>query len=140
MKMLDFDPDVLNQFLESHPDMKYAREMRAKEQETQQIASEIEQLKERFPDVRPEDLTDELFQVKAQRNVPLLHAYLELNFSKLAQQKEQEAIQKLQQNSQASPGSLGNGDVSHSKSVNGLSSKDFGSLVDQVLRGERTKL
>jgi hypothetical protein len=134
------DPDVLNQFLESHPDMKYAREMRAKEQETQQIASEIEQLKERFPDVRPEDLTDELFQVKAQRGVPLLHAYLELNFSKLAQQKEQEAIQKLQQNSQASPGSLGNGDVSHSKSVNGLSSKDFGSLVDQVLRGERTKL
>jgi hypothetical protein len=47
--------------------MQYAREMRAKEQETQQIASEIEQLKERFPDVRPEDLTDELFQVKAQR-------------------------------------------------------------------------
>lgn len=134
------NPDVLNQFLEQHPDMQYAREMRAKEQEQRQIQTEVDQLKERFPDIQPSDLSEELFQLKEQRNIPLLHAYLELNYAKLAQQKEQEAIQKLQQNVQSSPGSLGSGDVAHTKSVKNLSSKDFSSLVDQVLRGERNQL
>ncbi|MGF6951872.1 phospholipase/lecithinase/hemolysin [Neobacillus sp. B4I6] len=134
------DPEAFNKLLETHPDMQYAREMRAKEQEQRQIQSEVEQLRERFPDLKPDDLTEELFTVKEQRGVPLLHAYLELNFSKLAQQKEQEAIQKLQQNVQSSPGSLGGGDVPHTKSVSNLSQKDFGSLVDQVLRGERKQL
>jgi hypothetical protein len=133
------NPDVLNQFLESHPDMKYAREMRAKEQESQQIASEIEQLKERFPDLKSDDLTDELFQIKAQRGVPLLHAFLELNYSKLAQQKEQEAIQKLQLNASSTPGSLGAG-AEHKTGYMNLSSADKKALRERVLRGEQIEL
>jgi hypothetical protein len=134
------NPDVLNQFLSSHPDIQYAKEMRAREQEQQQIKSEVDQLRERFPDLQASELTDELFQLREQRNIPLLHAYLEMNFSKLAQQKEQEAIQKIQNNAVTSPGSLGGGDVSHTTNIKNLSSNDFNSLVDQVLRGERKQL
>lgn len=134
------DPEIFNQLLANHPDMQYAREMRAQEQENRQIQSEVEQLREKFPDLKPEDLSDELFATKAQRGVPLLHAYLELNYSKLAQQKEQEALQKIQTNASSTPGALSGGDVQHNKSIRNLSSTDFSSLVDQVLRGERNQL
>jgi hypothetical protein len=133
------DPDTFNQLLENHPDMQYAREMRAKEQEQQQLQSEVEQLRERFPELKPDDLTDELFDIKEQRGVPLLHAYLELNFSKLAQQKEQEAIQKLQQNTLSTPGSLGAG-AEHKTGYANLSSADKKALRERVLRGENVQL
>jgi hypothetical protein len=133
------DPDTFNQLLENHPDMQYAREMRAKEQEQQQLQSEVEQLRERFPELKPDDLTDELFAIKEQRGVPLLHAYLELNFSKLAQQKEQEAIQKLQQNTLSTPGSLGAG-AEHKTGYTNLSSADKKALRERVLRGENVQL
>ncbi|MEH7480243.1 hypothetical protein V7157_03855 [Neobacillus drentensis] len=133
------DPDKFNQLLENHPDMQYAREMRAQEQEQYQIRTEIEQLREQFPDLTPDDLTDELFSVKEQRGVPLLHAYLELNYSKLAQQKEQEAIQKLQTNALSTPGSLGAG-ADHKVGYSNLSLADKKALREKVLRGEITEL
>jgi hypothetical protein len=133
------NPDLFNQLLETHPDMQYAREMRAREQEQQQLSTEVNQLREQFPDLKPDDLTDELFQVKAEKNIPLLHAYLELNYTKLAQQKEQEAIQKLTQNAQSTPGSLGAG-AEHKTGYSNLSEADKKALRDRVLRGETIQL
>lgn len=133
------DPDMFNQFLENHPDMKYAREMRAREQEQQQIQTEVEQLRDQFPDIKPEDLSDELFKLKEQRGIPLMHAYLEMNYSRLAQQKEQEAIQKLQNNAHSTPGSLGAG-AEHKTGYSNLSAQDKKALRDRVLRGENIEL
>jgi hypothetical protein len=133
------DPDTFNKLLETHPDMQYAREMRAREQEQEQLRTEIDHLRERFPEIKPDDLTDELFTIKEQRGIPLLHAYLELNFSKLAQQKEQEVIQKLQQNTLSTPGSLGAG-AEHKTGYSNLSSSDKKALRERVLRGEQIEL
>ena len=132
------DPDLFNDFLANHPDMKYAREMRAKEEEQRRIGSEIDQLRAQFPDLQPGDLTDELFAIKEQRGVPLLHAYLELNYSRLAQLKEQEAIQKLQQNTLSTPGSLGAG-AEHKTGYSNLSDADKKALRERVLRGENVQ-
>lgn len=134
------DPDIMNQFIEKHPDIQYAREMKQKEEETQRFNNEANELFAEFPDLKPEQIPAEVWQLKESKGLSLLDSYLRVNYKSLGQQKEQEAIQKLQGNAGASPGSLGGGDVNHVTNVSNLSSKDFSSLVDQVLRGERKQL
>jgi hypothetical protein len=134
------NPDVFNQFLEQHPDIQFARQMKQQQQEQQQLANEWGELVQEFPDLTPEKIPTEAFQLQQQKGLSLLDAYLRVNYKNLSQQKEQEAIQKLQNNAASSPGSLGGGDVSHVTNVSKLSSSDFNSLVDQVLRGERKQL
>jgi hypothetical protein len=134
------DPDIMNQFIEKHPDIQYARELKQKEEETQKFNSEANELFAEFPDLKPEQIPSEVWQLKESKGLSLLDSYLRVNYKSLGQQKEQEAIQKLQGNAVASPGSLGGGDVNHVTNVSNLSSKDFSSLVDQVLRGERKQL
>ena len=53
---------------------------------------------------------------------------------------EQEAVNKLINNSTSSPGSLSQGAESQKSSVYSLSSDDFAKLQEQVLRGERKNL
>jgi hypothetical protein len=119
--------------------------LQQKQQEQQQLENEWGELASQFPDITPEKIPHEVFQLQEQmasqnKHIPLLDAYLRVNYKSLGQQKEQEAIQKLQGNAQSSPGPLSGGDVSHNTNVSKLSSSDFSSLVDQVLRGERKQL
>jgi hypothetical protein len=134
------DPDQFNKLVENHPDFQYAREMRQKEQETQKFNSEANELFQEFPDLDPKQIPPEVWQLKESKGLSLLDSYLRVSYKSLGQQKEQEAIQKLQGNAQGSPGPLSGGDVNHNTSISNLSSKDFGSMVDQVLRGERKTL
>lgn len=134
------NPDMLNQFIEQHPDIQYARELKAKETENARFEGEVNELFSEFPDLKPEQIPNEVWQLKEQKGLSLLDSYLRTTYKSLGQQKEQEALQKIQQNAQASTGSLGGGDVNHTTSIKNLSNKDFGSLVDQVLRGERKQL
>ena len=134
------DPDQFNQLLENHPDMQYARQMKQKEQEQTQFNNEANELFAEFPDLDPKQIPPEVWQMKEQKGLSLLDSYLRVSYKSLGQQKEQEAIQRLQQNQSTSPGPLGGGDVNHNTNLSSLSSKDFGSLVEQVLRGERKQL
>lgn len=134
------NPDLLNQFIEQHPSVKYANELKAKEQEQAKFNAEANELFAEFPDLKPEQIPAEVWQLKETKGLSLLDSYLRVSYKSLGQQKEQEAIQKLQGNALSSPGALGGGDVNHTTSVAKLSSNDFNSLVDQVLRGERKQL
>jgi hypothetical protein len=134
------DKDQFNQLVENHPDMQYAREMRQKEQETQKFNNEANELFAEFPDLKADQIPATVWQLKESKGLSLLDSYLRVSYKSLGQQKEQEAIQKLQGNAQGSPGPLSGGDVNHNTSISNLSSKDFGSMVDQVLRGERKTL
>lgn len=130
------DEETFNRLLESHPDVQFARTMRS-EQETQQRAmQEVHELLDEFPELAGKELPQEVIDLQSQRGLSLLDAYLRVNYKTLAQQKEQDAIQKLQQNQFTSPGSLSGGDVSHKTNVSSMGSQDFNSLVDKVLRGE----
>ena len=136
----DFD-----KYLENHPVIRYANQLQQQQQQQEQFNQEANELFQTFPDLKPEQIPPEAFQLQEQFNLqgkhlPLLDAYLRVSYKTLGQQKEQEAIQKLQQNSLSSTGSLGSGDVSHNTNVSKLSSSDFNSLVNQVLRGERKTL
>lgn len=132
--------DVVNKRIESHPDIQYAREMKQQQEEQQRFQEEANELFSEFPDLKPEQIPAEVWQLKEQRGLSLLDSYLRVNYKNLGQQKEQEAIQKLQQNAVSSPGSLGGGDVRHNTNIKNLSSNDFNSIVEQVLRGERKQL
>jgi tRNA/tmRNA/rRNA uracil-C5-methylase (TrmA/RlmC/RlmD family) len=134
------NPDVLNKFLEQHPSVKFANELMQKQQEEQQFQNETQEFFQEFPDVNPDQIPQEAWVLREQKGLSLLDAYLRTTYKSLGQQKEQEAIQKLKGNALTSPGSLGGGDVQHNTNVNSLSTKDFSSLVDQVLRGERRQL
>jgi hypothetical protein len=134
------NPDLLNQAIEQHPSVQYARQLQEKQQQEQQFQQEANELFQEFPDLNPEQIPVEVWQLKESRGLSLLDSYLRVNYKNLAQQQEQAAIQKLQNNAASSPGSLGGGDVSHTTNVSKLSSSDFNSLVNQVLRGERKQL
>lgn len=134
------DPDRFHELVSELPEIQQFRQMQQQQQETQQMQNEANELFAEFPDLKPEQIPAEAWQLKEQRGLTILDAYLRTTYKNIGQQKEQEAIQKLQGNAQSSPGSLGGGDVNHNTNVSKLSSKDFGSLVEQVLRGERKQL
>ena len=132
--------DVVNKRIENHPDMQAFRQMQQQQQQSQQLQTEASELFNKFPDLTPEQIPAEAWQLKEQRGISLLDAYLRTTYKQIGQQKEQEAIQKLQSNALSSTGSLSAGEVNHTTNISNLSSKDFSSLVDQVLRGERKQL
>lgn len=127
--------EAFNNLLSEHPDIQFAREMKAKQQEEERFKQEANELFSEFPDLKPDQIPAEVWQLKEQRGIPLLEAYLRVSYKSLAQQKEQEAIQKLQQNAQSTPGALGAG-AEHKTNVSDMSKSDFQSLVERVKRGE----
>lgn len=138
------DPDMLNQILENHPDMQFAREMKQKQEQDQKFQSEANELFAEFPDLKANQIPAEVWQLQKQyelqnKHIPLLDAYLRVNYKSLGQQKEQEAIQKLQQNNLSSTGSLAGGDVQHNKSISQMSKTEFEALQERVLRGDKIK-
>lgn len=131
------DPDQFNQLLENHPDIQRAREQERLNAEANELFSE-------FPDLKPEQIPVEVFQMQETRRLQgqpmsLLDAYLRSTYKNLGQQKEQEAIQKLQQNQTTSTGSLSGGDVEHNTSISKMSSADFAALQQKVMRGEKVE-
>lgn len=133
------DPDALDEILskklEEHPDVQWAKEQKAKLEQEQKLASEWTELKEVFPNLEIKDIPDEVW-VMNQQGKPLLDAYFRYDYKNLDQRKEQEAIQKLQQNQATSTGSLGGGDVQHNTSIKNMPKSDFESLLRKVKNGE----
>ncbi|WP_026676770.1 hypothetical protein [Fictibacillus gelatini] len=130
------DPNMLNKFLENHPDIQFARELKAKQEEEAKFNSEMESFFEAHPEVQPKDIPAEVWAIREREGLPLIHAYRSYMYDNVARQSEQTAIQKLQQNQMASPGPLSGGDVPHNTSIKQMGKSDFNSLVERVLRGE----
>lgn len=134
------NPDLVNQLLEKHPDIQYAREMRSKQQQEVQFQAEANEFFQTFPDVDASKIDPEVFRLKAEKGLSLTDAYLRVNFSKMRSQTEQEVIAKLQSNAQSSPGALGQGGEPPANSISKMSKSDFEKLQQEVLRGERKNL
>ncbi|WP_416731366.1 hypothetical protein [Fictibacillus sp. JL2B1089] len=134
------DPDQFNQLIEKHPDIQFAREQRAKQEEEAKFGSEIEGFLAKHPDIQPNEIPQEVWAIREQEGLPLLHAYRSYMFDNVRQQSEQAAIQKLQQNSLSTPGALGLEGSDHKTSYSQLSTSEKAKLREQVLRGEKTNL
>lgn len=130
------DPDTFNQLLDRHPDIQYAREMKQQQEEQARFNAEASELFQEFPDLKPEQIPPEVWQIKEQRGLSLLDAYLRVSYKNIGRQKEQEAIQKLQSNAITSTGALGGGDVNHNTSIKDMPKSDFEALLRKVKNGE----
>lgn len=134
------NPDLVNRLLEQHPDIQYARQLRAQQQQEAQFQAEANEFFQTFPDVDASKIDPEVFRLKAEKGLSLTDAYLRVNFSKMRSQTEQEVIAKLQSNAQSTPGSLNQGGGQPSHSISKMSKSDFEKLQQEVLRGERKQL
>ncbi|WP_203289845.1 hypothetical protein [Metabacillus sp. cB07] len=130
------DPETFNSLLEQHPDIQYAREMKQQEEEKQKFNEEAQEFFAEFPEVQ--EVPPEVWKLKEEKGLSLLDSYLRINYKSLGQQKEQEAIQKLQTNALSSPGALGDG-AEHKVGYSNLSSADKKALRERVLRGENVQ-
>jgi hypothetical protein len=134
------DPEKFQELVSELPEIKQFREIQRQQEEQQRFQQEVNELFEEFPDLKPEQIPAEAWRLKEQKGLSLLDAYLRTTYKTLSQQKEQEAIQKLQQNAQASPGALGGGDTQHNANISSMTKTDFAKLVERVKRGENVQL
>ncbi|MFC8561405.1 hypothetical protein [Peribacillus frigoritolerans] len=132
------NPDKFNELVSELPEIQEFRKMQQQQKENQKLQSEANELFAEFPDLAPEQIPQEAWQLKENRGLSLLDAYLRTTYKQLGQQKEQEAIQKLQQNQISSPGSLGAGGEHQTPSVSQMSKAEFEDLIQKVKRGEKT--
>jgi hypothetical protein len=128
----------MNKFLENHPDIQYAREMRAQQEAQKQFDQYVSEFNQAHPDVKPEDVSQEVFNLMDTRGLSLTEAYRIHNYNQLAKNAQQQAISSLNQNSSSSPGSLGAQGAEHTQSVSNLSKADFERMKQEVLNGQRT--
>jgi DNA repair ATPase RecN len=88
----------------------------------------------------PEWFTPQMQQLIGMGYQPV-HAYelahKETIMSQFRKQTEANTIRGLQQNSESSPGALGQGDVAHETGFSGLSREQQRRMIDEVKRGER---
>jgi len=132
------DPDAMNKFLENHPDIQYARQMKAEQAAAKQFDQYVSEFNQAHPDVKPEDVSQEVFNLMDTKGLSLTEAYRIHNYDQLAKNAQQQAIRGLNQNSSSSPGSLGTPGAEHTTSVQSMSSADFAKMIAQVKAGERT--
>lgn len=133
------DPDQFNQLLEKHPDIQFAREQRAKQEEESKFNGEVTAFFEKHPDIQPKDIPNEVWAIREQEGLSLVHAYRSHMYDNVRQTSEQSALQKLQQNQTTSTGPLGGSDVEHNTSISKMSNSDFAALQQKVMRGEKVQ-
>jgi hypothetical protein len=143
-------PEEFLGLMDQHPVVKQAREYLSQAEQRDAVQSDWGRFQSRFPEVTLEQIPREvwaLMDAEADRGrpVPLLHAYLEVmhdqTISRAKNQGEQEAIRKLQRNASSTPGALGGGGAdTGATSVGRMPQKDFDSLVESVLRGEKKQI
>ena len=134
---LGIDKDTFMKLASELPEFQFAKEMQERQQTESKLQQEAAELFEAFPDLKVDQIPPEVWQLREQKGVSLFDGYLRHNYKNLAQQKEQEVIQKLQKNQLTSPGALGREGAEHQTSYGKMSAADKAALRERVLRGER---
>lgn len=136
-------PEQFQGMVDRHPVVRQAKQFLTVQQRNEARQAEIDDFVELFPGVT--EIPPEVIKLKEERGLSLADAYWRVTHRKeinqAKNQGEQEAIRKLQRNAQSSPGPLGGGGAdAGAGSVGKMPQKDFDSLVESVLRGERKNL
>lgn len=137
---LGLDKETFNNFLDEHPDIQFARQVRAEKEREAKLSQEGQELFSEFPDLKVDQIPPEAWAMREQRGISLLDAYLRVNYKNISQQKEQEVIQKIQSNSNASVGALDREGVQPKSGYSALSPSEKKALRERVLRGENVQI
>lgn len=145
MQEYGVDPRIIEQ----HPAVIKARQaMQQVSQKEQQLTAkekfnmEAQEFFEMFPDVDAKSISPEVMQLREQRGLSLVDAYLRVNHKKMLEETrakaEQQAIAGMRKKKQASTGSATGGGTTINSAWD-LSDKDFDKLYERAMRGERIK-
>lgn len=145
MQEYGVDPRVIEQ----HPAVIKARQaMQQVSQKEQQLTEkekfnmEAAEFFETFPDVDAKSISPEVMQLRQQRGLSLVDAYLRVNHKKMIEdartKAEQQAIAGMRKKKQASTGSATGGGTTINSAWD-LSEKDFNKLYERAMRGEKIK-
>lgn len=132
------DPSIVNQAIETHPDVQWARQMREQEQSNKAFEKEALELFDEFPELKVDQIQPEVYKMRQEKGLSLLDAYLRVNHKSFAKQAEQQAVQKII--SYNSPGALSSGAEPQKVSIKDMPKTDFAALKERVLRGEKVRL
>lgn len=142
------NPAEVEQFVSQHPavlqakqQQQYLQHQQSQIESQQKFNQEAQEFFKMFPDAKAQDVPQEVWQMREQRGLTLLDAYLRVNHKRMLEETkvkaEQEAIKKLSKNATASPGSLSGPGSDHKFNVNDMSKQDFEAMIARVKRGEK---
>jgi len=135
------DPEYLDQVVSNNPVVRQAQQLIQQQQVQQQFQAEAQELFGMFPELTPDKVPPEVFNLKAERGLSLLDAYLRLEYPKIKdsarREGEQAAIGSMQG---PSPGSLSSPPDATKRSVFEMSADEFRKLTDDVLNGTRRQI
>jgi len=117
--------DALNQAVSNHPALRQAQQVLAQQEAQAAFNAEAAQLFAKFPDIKPEQVPKEVFDIKAQTGISLLDAYLRYDYDNARRNGEQEAVKKLRQGAATTPGALGGAAEHSQKAIDAMSKEDF---------------
>lgn len=136
---MGIDKETFNSYLSEHPDIQFARQVREEKAQEARLASEGQELFAEFPNLKVDEIPQEVWALRETKGLSLLDSYLRVNYKSLAQQKEQEVISKIQNNNLSSVGALDREGVQPKSGYGGLSSAEKKALRERVLRGENVQ-
>lgn len=142
---LGIDPEAYKQHFEPVNEKVSTLEQKLQQYEEKErqtvVEQEVNTLRSKYQDF--DKYEEQVFDFAIQNGYRLEDAYklvtYEDHIKNLGQQKEQEAIEKLQSNSTSTPGSLGAG-AEHKTGYSNLSASEKKALRERVLRGENIQL
>jgi hypothetical protein len=121
------DPDYLDQVVSNNPVVKQAEMIMKQQQQKAIFDAEVQELFAENEGLTPEQVPPEVFQLKADKGITLLDAYLRVthktSLENAKRDGEQAAIGAIRNN--ASPGSLSSPAATLSNSIDAMSKEDF---------------
>lgn len=107
-----------------------------KAQQEQAWISEVKDLMTDYPELKPENIPDQVYKDRIENNIPLVYAYARYQKNQDRQSIEQNTINNINRNNMATPGSLNNPGVNMQPNYNNMNTDDFNKLVEKVKSGE----
>lgn len=105
LRQQGIDPQILNKYLESNPELQYARQVIEQQKQQENFNRQAQELFNAYPNLNPKDIPDEVLKMQQEKGLSLLDAYEKHEFQKfksmdlekLKKDAVQEYIKKVKQ-------------------------------------------
>ena len=134
------DPDYLNEAISKHPAVQEAERIMQERQIQAQFNSEAQELFEEFPDINVKEIPETVFDLRNEKGLSLLDAYLRVTYKKNRTLAEQDAIKGIKNGMDSTPGGLADNAAQPKTGYAAMSADEKRAFREKVKRGEVTEL
>lgn len=105
LKQQGIDPQILNKYLESNPELQYARQVIEQQKQQEDFNKQANELFSAYPNLNPKDIPEEVFRIQQEKGLSLLDAYEKhqyqqyksMDLEKIKKEAVQEYIKKVKE-------------------------------------------